>query len=390
MSYGIIIVPASEDAPLRWAVGDEGTLAGGGQVATAADLPEELLGQDDITLLLPGEHAATRRMRLPVRGERALTDAAALAFEDVLSDGVEGYHFAFGPLDADGTRMVSAMPTSVFSAHLNEFTDAGIEPDRVTLDHLALRVAGQDAIALFLDDRVIARLPDGGVSGDAHFLAPIVVQLAGAAKVMIVDGDRHGSDGQSADLTLADDRALGAFYLSGLGASEAPNFRRGPFAKQRDWMSLASGWRQAGYLMAACFTLWIADSAIDGVKHARAADRLYDDASAAFTQAFPGTPIRDLRRQAQQRQAVNGGSAFLPLSSALTEGLDGSVALRLTGLRYTDEGMLVADLRFPDAAALESLKAKLQDLGVRTREGGNLRREDNGDFAGQLFLEASL
>ncbi|MEM9420980.1 MAG: hypothetical protein AAF986_00495, partial [Pseudomonadota bacterium] len=77
---------------------------------------------------------------------------------------------------------------------------------------------------------------------------------------------------------------------------------------------------------------------------------------------------------------------FLRLSVDLTAAIEQSVAIQLTGLTYTEDNELVADLRFPDASSLERLKDLLDDRGVIAREGGNLRREDNGDYSGRLFL----
>lgn len=385
MSYGLLILPSDPDGSLRWAVGGGERLQAAGEGASLQEVPPEVRQAESLVVILPGEKAASRRLTLPVKGDRALNEAASLAFEDVLAEPVEGFHFAFGPLAADGTRMVSAVPVDWLTDWMARLAEVGLDPDLVTVDHLAITVEGQPCVMLREGARLVASLPAGGVTAAASLLEPLLGQMADGAKVLSVG---VGAQGERGDIALEDGRALSAFYLSGFEVQVPPSFRRGAFRKRRDWRGFAKSWQTAAALVAACFGLWLVNVVADGIRHDRAVAELTRQSTQVFTEAFPGTVVRDLRRQAAQRAAGGGGaSAFLPLSAALAETIEDSQTVQLTGLRFTLEGELIADLTFPDAAALEDLQAELAAKGVTAREGSQLRREENGDFSGQLYME---
>ncbi|WOI54375.1 type II secretion system protein GspL [Parvularcula sp. LCG005] len=390
MKLGLIITGQTPTDPVHWAIGDEERLRDGGTVTDLSKLPQAVTDAEQIVIILPGDRAATRRLHLPVKGERALADAAALAFEDILAEPVDSFHLAFGPADAEGVRTVSAVPHEDLQIWITATRAADVHPDIITLDHHCLYAEGYSGVLLRYNDHIAASLPPGGLSGDAAFVEALTSRMEETKSALhVVVGITAPGDIRSAGaaLTLADERALGAFFMTGL-SRPVPNFRRGPYAKRRDWRGLARSWRVAGGLMAACLTLWLLDVAADGFRHNRAADRLASEARAQFSRAYPDVVIRDLRRQAQQRLSASNASAFLPLSAELTQALQQTSRVQLTRLRFTPDNELVADLRFPTAADLEQLKSMLEGRGVRTREGGDYRRDDNGDYIGQLYLES--
>lgn len=372
----VITVGATPDDPAILALGAEGEPMHMHGPAPLADLVPLLRGATSVGVVLPGTEAATRRLSLPVQGERALAAAAALAFEDFLAEPVDGFHFAFGALEADGSRLVSALPTRVVSEWTEGLAARGIDADILTVDHLAL-VAPPTGIVVEGAGAALLLVRAGGLSGDVGFVAALTSALADGqmpTRVVMDDGDAPAA------LTARHHAAL-------LTPAGVPSFRRGAFAKRRDWVGMIRSWRVAGALMAACLGLWLGNITIEGLRFGGAARTLMKDATTTFTAAFPDVAVRDLRRQAAGRASAGGaGSSFLGLSADLTAAIEESTAVQLTGLSYTDEGELVADLRFPDAAAIERLIGILNGRGVATREEGNLRLEDNGEYAGRLFL----
>lgn len=391
MSRAVIVTGLTPDDPALWAVAEGEALQHAGTATSLAAVSAKLPAGVPITVILPGSSAASRHLPLPVKGDKALAAAAALAFEDVLAEAVDQFHFAFSALDEAGTRLVSAVPLGWFETWMASLGEAGLDPECITVDHLALYAEGYDSVILLDGDHGAAHLPAGGISGDAQMVSTLVAQMDVGDKMLAVTVGPKGPPPGDGGLVLNDDRTVGAFYLAALASHPAPSFRRGAFAKKRDWIGMVRPWRVAAGLMAACFTLWLVGVGADGWRHDQAAKTLNANASTRFSQAFPNVVIRDLPRQAAQRAgAVNGGGAFLSLSVDLTEAIEESVAIQLMGLAYTDEDLLVADLRFPDAASLERLKSLLSERGIPTREGGNLRREDNGDYSGRLFLGGDL
>lgn len=382
----LLLTGETPDAFLRWWMGEEGGRAESGTVEGLPALPDRLLAADHIAIILPGEHAATRRLALPVKRDAALEAAARLAFEDVLAAPAEGFHFAFGPVDGEARRDVSAVPLDWMEGWSEAISAAGVEPDLVTLDHLAIRGENGRGVILQEGDRVVIRLPEGGVTMSAEFAAALAPSLEGADKALHVSVGRN----DSAALVLADNRALGSFYASAIDREAPASLLRGIYRRRQDWSGLIRQWRNVAALAAACIALWLGGMMADGMRHGAAARKIENEATRLFTEAFPGTPVRDLSRQAAARAQVSGTPMFLPLSAELTAAMEDMVSVEVTALSYQAGQGLVADLRFPDAASLESLRGKLEVRGIATREDGNIRREEDGRWAGQLLLEGLL
>ncbi|RFB01649.1 type II secretion system protein GspL [Parvularcula marina] len=362
----------SEDGPSDSGVAEEG-LTG---------VPGALLGSPQIAVILPGELAATRRLHLPVNRDAALEAAARLAFEDVLAAPADEFHFAFGSTEADGKRTVSAVPRDWMAGWVSALDEAGIEADIVTIDHLAICAEGGRYAVLQEGTRVIMRLPEGGMSMTAEFAAALIPSLDG------VEDAQHISVGRAEEkaLVLTDRRALGAYYAASIEREMPPSLLRGTYRRRRDWSGLVRQWRHVGALAAACMVVWLAGMLSDGLRHGAAASNLEDEAIELFTQAYPNTPVRDLSRQAASRARAGVTPMFLPLSAELTAAMEDTVSVELTAISYTAGEGLIADLRFPEAASLEALRQRLEARGVETREGGNIRREEDGRYAGQLLL----
>lgn len=371
----VVIAGRTPDAPVRWAAGEAGELSAAGTADGLADVVAELPDHDELTVILPGEAVSTRRLRLPVRGEARLLAAARLAFEDVLAEPAQGYDLAWTEPDEDGARRVSAAPPGWLAGWRAALADAGLDPDLLTVDHAALHAEGYDGVVLRERGRIAASLPGGGLTGEEGFVAPLIPRLAPDASLLSVRIGPSGEAIGSESLVLADERALGAFYLAGMEAEPPASFARG---RRRRGAGLArlSAWRVPAALVAACLALWLAGDLAVGVKHARAADALEAEATETFRAAFPGRRVIDLRRQAEGMGEATGGARFLPLSAALASSLEAVGGVELTGMTY-DGASLTADIRYRDFAQLEALTARLRASGLTAREGQNPRREDD-------------
>lgn len=386
MSHLVLLFGAASDAPIRWACGDGATLSASGTAPDVAGLAGRLPPHDRLIAVLPGEVAATRRLRLPV-SERQTDGAARLALEDVLAEPADGFALAWTPA-VDGERLVSAVPRAWLDERLATLSEAGLDPDVVTVDHAALGADGHNGVVLREGERVVAALPSGGLTASEHFALPLIERLAGDASLLAVRIGPSGAEIGSESLVLADERALSAFYLASTTRSEPPNFRRGKLAKRRNVGAQARGWRLAGGLMAACLTLWLISGVIYGLRYQGAADRLMAEAETAYLDAFPGSRILNLRRQAEQRAAAPGGSLFLPLSAALAGAMEETGEITLSGLSYTADGELIADVRYRDFGELERLSQNLRARGLGVQEGASPRRGDDGSYADQITLVA--
>ena len=380
----VLLLGDAPDAPVRWAAGDGTALSAAGTAPSVSACANSLPPHDQLTAILPGERVATRVLRLPV-SERQTDGAARLALEDALAEPSDGLTLAWTPAE-DGERLVSAAPRAWIEDWLAAFAEAGLDPDVLAADHAALSAEGHDGVLLRERGRLVARVPGGGLTADDSFALPLVQRMAPDASLLSVRIGPSGAEIGSESLVLADERALSAFYLASISRREPPNFRRGKLAKRRKIGAEARGWRLTGALMAACLMLWLASGAIFGFRHQAAADRLLAEARSEYLEAFPGSRVLDLRRQAEQRAAAPGGSAFLPLSAALAGAIEETGEVALTGVTYAPTGELVAEVRYRDFGELERLTGNLRARGLAVREGSSPRRGDDGSYADRITL----
>ncbi|ADM09779.1 hypothetical protein PB2503_08619 [Parvularcula bermudensis HTCC2503] len=386
MTKAIILLPSAPEGGGLWAIGDREGVTQSGDWQGGDALPIELVVADDLTVILPGLKVATRRLALPVTGDKALESAARLAFEDILAEPVDRFHFAFGVTGHDGRRTVSAIPIDLIEGSLAYLRELELGPTAITVDHLA--IAGEDARdhLLFSETATVAYLSDGAFTVPAEMGADLLALMPLAANADVTAAGGHPPKGGGADRSLPDRDALAAYWFGKVMAHRPPNALRGRFRRRTDWRGVGKRVRMPVALSLGVIALWLGGVAIEGMKYQRVADQLYDEAAARFSEAFPATPIRDLSRQASR---LGGGATtdrFLPLSSRLAAALESHDEVQLEGLRYGQDGELVADLRFPNTAALEQVREDLRTGGITAREGETIRREADGSSVGQLFV----
>jgi type II secretion system protein L len=310
---------------------------------------------------IAGEKAVSRSFNLLMKRRRDQEKAAALLMEDHLAAPIEDRILALAPT-AEGGRLVSAVPAAEIDAALALCLENGLDPDILTVDHALLAPPEADAPprVVALGDRAMVRMRDGAATAEADLVSGLV----------------PGGEAQ----------ALHQEHLIAL--PDVLNFRQGRFAKKRQRTSLRPFAAAAALLLAAATVFFLA-SVTESLRYARAADRLEQQAEAAFTAARPGTPVFDLERQIGNLDQNNATSSdFLPLTAALTSVLDGRAETVLTSINYSRDGQLTAELSFASFSELEEVSRELSALGIVAEEGGDARRED-GALVTRLFLRIS-
>ncbi|MEO1041007.1 MAG: type II secretion system protein GspL [Pseudomonadota bacterium] len=355
MTRELLIAPCrQEDA---WQLlSDDGGLRTFADIEAAA----EMVDQDaTLWLVLPGDQAISRSLSLPMRSARDVVRAAGLALDDQRALSDDELFVAFGP-NRDGQRQVAGLARADLAEALAEMEAHGLEPDLITVDHAALRVAEGETIAWERDPLVAIALAEGGFTVEPAF----------------------------ADTLLGDDHSRAAVQTKDLLAcldEEPPNFRRGPFAKRRPLPNF-SAFRMAASLLMAASMVYLVSVVIEGTRYNRQATAMRDAVEAEFRAAFPGTPIVDLERQIRSRtNGVVADGDFLPLTAALAEVMAQRDDTSLTSLRFGAEGELAAEIRFQEFDGLETLRDALSNRGIAAREGGDARREDDA-YVTQLYL----
>jgi general secretion pathway protein L len=107
------------------------------QLITAL-LREMNLKHDFVVTCLPASTAFVRNIPVPFRKTSRLENIIKYQMEPYLPRPVEEMEVDFLSPDPEGLATVAAVPKEIISEHLGRMTDAGIEPDLVTLNAVAL------------------------------------------------------------------------------------------------------------------------------------------------------------------------------------------------------------------------------------------------------------
>lgn len=363
MTLVILLAPGDDGQAAGWADLASGEHGGPAPLETLAG---RVAGdpRKSVCVAVPGEGAISRAMRLPMKRMRDLHRAAGLALDDAVATPIPGRVIALGA-ETGGVRLVSALPEDAVAKAISDLNGLGLDPDIVTVDH-ALLPAPADAghVNRFdLGARTAVRDAAGAFTVEAAF-AEELLQLAEAHAIETLGWD---------DVVPAE---------------ELPNFRAGALAKRRP-LPDPRPYALAASLVLAAGIIVLAASLVDGIRYARAADRLEAQAQAAFTQAYPGTPIVDLERQLRgRRRGSDVSSRFLPLTAILADVLSERSNTSISSLAYGPGGELTAEIIFESFGDLEEVTSALSDRGV-IAEGGNDARREDGAFVTRLSMRAA-
>ena len=359
---------------------------------------------DDITVVLPGEPFAARRLDNPARNMRQLRQAARFLLEDELAGPVDDMHIALGEAGTTGkgdgiaSHPVIAAPREWIADWLEALREAGLTPTTMTADFLAIGIDGA-GVMLVTEDRLTCNLDGDGFAAErpmADELAGMLVEQSGLKRIGVI---RVGAaampqmpEGHSAEQAkLREAQDLPAFIAGQTENRALPNLLQGDFAPAIDWRGAMRPWRWVGSLAAASLVLGLIVVAVEGFAMHRAADRLTAAAEAEFSAAYPDLPTRNIRAQARTLAGAgaSGGTAFLELSSILAQALENRDGVQLSAVAFDPEQQLVADIRFTDTVMLEELKTALADYGITVQEGRNLSRDADDAYIGKLYLRSS-
>lgn len=389
----ILLLGQSPETPVRWAFLGEDRILEADTAASVAGLASLAARAADCRILavLPGELAAMRVMAAPPRAQSKFRAAAAFLLEDDLAENLDRLHVAV-TRHAEGAGLALAVKKSVMNEWRDALAEAGVEPDHVAPDFALLPLEQARAALVCEGDRLF------GVFGLQGFA--IERPLADALAVMISDDDNIDAITAFGDPDTerveyldkpvewrgqSDDASLFLLYARALQAGAAPNLLQGAYRKRRNWGAAVGPWRRAAMLAAACFVAIAAGAVADGLRSARIADRLNQEALALHQAAFPDQTNVSPRDHARRILASGGqGAQFLPLSTHFAESLELSDTIQVDRIRYNaTRREFSINLRFADINDLENLKQSLTARGVTTSEAGGVRRSGNA-FVGEL------
>lgn len=132
-----------------------------------------------VVALLPGAAVTLHNVQVPARSASEIRMAVPFALEEQLAGKIEGLHFAIGPKAADGTVPVAVMTGDALRAFLKPLQQAGITPDAVLPEPLALPWKdGTRSVLIDNGNAIVRTASTHGFSIEADLL-PSVLQRFG-------------------------------------------------------------------------------------------------------------------------------------------------------------------------------------------------------------------
>lgn len=368
---------------IRWALVSDGRVMEGGRLEGAdglAELSGRAARASLVAVLLPGEQVALRRLASPPRNEAKFRTAAAYLLEDELAEPIADLHVAISGGDAEGLAV--AVKARIIEDWVAAFDAAGIDPQLISADFLALTSSAKHGTAIFEPERIVLATNAQGFAIDKG-LFPAV---AGGA---FIDGPEQlfvfGESARPREipptvaiewLGPAEDAPLLLHYAQAIVDRQPLNLLQGRLRKRRAWGPALAPWRRSGALVAATLAAIAVLTFADGLRAGRTADRFNDAARAAHQTAFPDAAGEDPVRHARSVLSSGGaGMSFLVLSSRFADAASTDKTVQIDRISFdAARGELVVSVRSASDSDIELLKQRLASVGVIARDNGGYRR----------------
>jgi len=314
--------------------------------------------------------------RVAARSRAQLLQALPFAIEDQLLTPVESLQFAAS--DSGGAAVgVAAVARTTLRAWLDRLSAAGIQPDVLLPESLALPLGPDHATAMIEDDRAVVRLaPWSAFACAPSELAAWLQQAngAGAARPLEVFDFREGRAAPlPVPLAAYHERQRDplAFLARALGKPPL-NLLHGEFASQHRAVRGARWWRIAAALAAAVLVLAVANLGFEVVQLSRASARMDALAQDTVRKAFPdvdaaeiarstSTPADLVRTRIERLRGGTQSSGLLRVLAQIAPVLGSTTRIQTRGMEFRN-GSLELGLRAPDVATLDAVRERLAAL----------------------------
>jgi general secretion pathway protein L len=336
-----------------------------------------------VVVLAPAAQILLAEPALPPGGGTKLVRAVPFALEEHLTEDVDQLSFAIGHRRSNGSTPVAVVSRAVLQGWLASLSAAGIDPQAIYPDILAMPENPGQTVLWLEGDRLAVRRP--GAMPFAVELAPVKEALVVAgviadplqpseepkpkesAILYVTREDWTRVQGDFEDL-LEDFASLKVQLLAdgplpwlarGMNTADAVNLLQGEFSRTADYSERWHRWRLAAALAAALLVVHVAAQALQirQAKHESAA--LDSQISQVFSSAMAGDASVDPRRQMQSkleriRRSGAGPQYFLRTLQSLSGALAAAPKTTISALSY-HENALDMTVNAPSLAALSEL-----------------------------------
>lgn len=340
-----------------------------------------LAGGYQVIVLVPGSDVLLTQVAVPSQNRQRIARAIPYALEERLGSEVEQLHFALGAHGADHQISTAVVDRTRMTAWLTHLRAAGLQPDIVAAETLALPLKADTWFVL--NETSGATVRTGAQSGFAADNENLDVLLSMAvaeamdnkpAQIHVID---CALDAQVLADTLAANPGLevtrqssneDALVLMARGFDEknALNLLQGDYSLREQLGKLWRPWRTAIALLAAWLILQGGMAVAEVSRLNRQTEQLQPQIEQIYRKAFPQTGTRKLvnprvqmERNLETLRGTQGqGGGFLTLLGSTGAALKATPDLQLRNISYK-EGELNLEIDMKDLQALDQLKQRL-------------------------------
>jgi len=388
----------SDDAEQRWSM-SRGTLSDASREATACQ----------VIVLVPGVDVLLTQVVVPSRQRQHIVNAVPYALEDQLASDIDDIHFALGPRNEAGEVAVVVVAQAHMHDWLGHLRDAGLEPDIMVPDILALPAVDRGWSVLHDGDSVLLRRGqfagaaiDTSVAAQWFELALAEQGESHPGQIKLFDC-QHDSEqrlvlntGDVSVELVAQDEAPLPFLARHFSAGQIINLIQGDYSPREQVGRLLRPWRLAAALVVLVLVLGIGRTIADFMTLSATSDSLRSQINQVYLDTFPDArKVVDARLQMQRKLdelSVGGaalGQGFLSLLTLMAEPLKKIDSIELRHVAYQD-GRLSLALRINNLQLLEQLKqGLLANKGLNVEIQSASSRDDAVEARLQLWRQGS-
>ncbi len=331
----------------------------------------------EVIVLVPGAQVLLSGAQVPSRNRQRIAEAIPFALEEHVSEDVDALHCAIGQRDEDDVVHVAVIDRAWMNDCLTQLSDAGLRPDAVVPDILAIPYApGEWTLLIDADVCLLRTGPQSGYAFDGENLSAMLpAALAGGdnghppqrLRVISCSGFHPP---EALDMTVPVEMApMPASALDLFAQSYDPhgaiNLLQGPYSRQEQLGKVWRPWRPAAALLLVWLLIQTGVTVGEYVhlkNQSRALDR---DIEQTFRNALPDTK-RIVNAKVQMQRAIDamrgggGGTqdGFMHLLADIGPQLMSDRGLELERLNYND-GQLDMAIMIGDLQRLDALKQRL-------------------------------
>ena len=346
---------------------------------------------------------------IPSRQRQHIISAVPYAVEDQLASDIDDMHFALGPRNAAGQVPVAVVSKQSMRYWLERLREAGLEPDMMVPDVLALPLQDNEWTVLHDDAVVIIRqgLYAGAAidrdAAKAWFDLALAEQNDARPERLRLFECQQNND---ARLVLAvkdivvdvvEEEAPPLVFLARhFSSTTSINLIQGDYSPREQIGRLLRPWRLAAMLLLAVLLLGMSSSVVDYLSLNATSRDLTARIEKLYLETFPDArKVVDARVQMEAKLAELGAGGgddsqgFLPLLALVGEPLQKMDGLELRHAAYQD-GRLSLSIKLGSLQILEQLKQGLlanQGLNVDIQSAAS--RDDYVDARLQIWRSGS-